>query len=683
MLEKESKPANDISTVSVQIEALRAQLRYHEYKYHVEDAPEIPDAEYDKLMNALKVLEQAHPERVTPDSPTQRVGAAPLDAFDTVAHEVPMLSLDNVFDETSFLAFSKRINDRLKHDGELTFCCELKLDGLAVSLLYENGVLVRAATRGDGSTGENITANIRTIGAIPLRLHGDTIPQRLEVRGEVFMKHKGFEALNEEARRTGGKVFANPRNAAAGSLRQLDPRVTATRPLTFLCYGVGLVEGGALPDTHWQRLMQFRDWGLPVSDRIRLCTGSDAVLDFYRQVEQERGALGFDIDGVVIKVNELTLQERLGFVARAPRWAVAFKFPAQEQLTWLRDVEFQVGRTGAITPVARLEPVAVAGVVVSNATLHNADEIERLGVQIGDRVAVRRAGDVIPQIVSVVLSERPADARPVVFPTHCPVCGSDVERVEGEAVARCTGGLFCAAQRKEALKHFVSRRALDVEGMGDKIIDQLVDKEYVKTPADLLRLDIGILTRLDRMGPKSAQNLVNALNKAKSTTFARFLYALGIRDVGEATAANLAAHFGTLEALQAADLDALQQVQDVGIVVATHVRNFLDEAHNQQVIQELIGDDVGLHWPDPVVVDVEASTSPFAGKTVVLTGSLSLLSRDEAKDRLTALGAKVSGSVSKKTDLVIAGEAAGSKLTKAQELGIDVIDEAEMMRLLG
>ncbi|QDX29083.1 NAD-dependent DNA ligase LigA [Dickeya poaceiphila] len=683
MLENESKPADDIATVSVQIEALRAQLRYHEYKYHVDDAPEIPDAEYDNLMNALKMLEQAHPELVTPDSPTQRVGAAPLDAFDTVAHDVPMLSLDNVFDEASFLAFCKRINDRLKNDGELTFCCELKLDGLAVSLLYENGVLVRAATRGDGTTGENITANIRTIGAIPLRLHGDNIPARLEVRGEVFMKHKGFEALNADARRTGGKVFANPRNAAAGSLRQLDPRITATRPLTFLCYGVGVVEGGTLPDTHWQRLMQFREWGLPVSERIRLCTGSDAVLDFYRQVEHERETLGFDIDGVVIKVNELALQERLGFVARAPRWAVAFKFPAQEQLTWLRDVEFQVGRTGAITPVARLEPVTVAGVVVSNATLHNADEIERLGVQIGDRVAVRRAGDVIPQIVSVVLSERPADARPVVFPPQCPVCGSDVERVEGEAVARCTGGLFCGAQRKEALKHFVSRRALDVEGMGDKIIDQLVEKEYVKTPADLFRLDIGILTRLDRMGPKSAQNLVNALSKAKSTTFARFLYALGIRDVGEATAANLAAHFGTLDALQAADLEVLQQVQDVGIVVATHVRNFLDEAHNQQVIQELIGDDVGIHWPDPVIVDVEASNSPFAGKTVVLTGSLSVLSRDEAKDRLTALGAKVSGSVSKKTNLVIAGEAAGSKLTKAQELGIEVIDEAEMMRLLG
>ncbi|ACZ78175.1 NAD-dependent DNA ligase LigA [Dickeya zeae] len=683
MLEKESKTADDIAAVAAQVEALRAQLRYHEYKYHVEDAPEIPDAEYDTLMNTLKVLEQAHPELVTPDSPTQRVGAAPLDAFDTVAHDVPMLSLDNVFDEASFLAFCKRINDRLKNDAELTFCCELKLDGLAVSLLYEQGVLVRAATRGDGTTGENITANIRTIGAIPLRLHGDNIPTRLEVRGEVFMKHKGFEALNEEARRTGGKVFANPRNAAAGSLRQLDPRITATRPLTFLCYGVGLVEGGTLPDTHWQRLMQFRDWGLPVSDRIRLCTGSEAVLNFYRQVEQERETLGFDIDGVVIKVNELALQERLGFVARAPRWAVAFKFPAQEQLTWLRDVEFQVGRTGAITPVARLEPVAVAGVVVSNATLHNADEIERLGIQIGDRVAVRRAGDVIPQIVSVVLSERPSDARPIVFPEHCPVCGSELERVEGEAVTRCTGGLFCAAQRKEALKHFVSRRALDVEGMGDKIIDQLVEKEYVKTPADLLRLDIGILTRLDRMGPKSAQNLVSALDKAKSTTFARFLYALGIRDVGEATAANLASHFGTLDALQAADLEALQQVPDVGIVVATHVRHFLDEAHNQQVIQALISDEVGIHWPDPVRVDVEASTSPFAGKTVVLTGSLSQLSRDEAKDRLTALGAKVSGSVSKKTDLVIAGEAAGSKLAKAQELGIAVIDEAEMMRLLG
>ncbi|ACS84645.1 DNA ligase, NAD-dependent [Musicola paradisiaca Ech703] len=683
MSEKKPMPMNDTSAAAVQIDALRAQLRYHEYKYHVEDAPEIPDAEYDKLMNALKLLEQAHPEWVTSDSPTQRVGATPLAGFDNVQHEVPMLSLDNVFDAESFQAFVKRIGDRLKSDEALRFCCELKLDGLAVSLLYEDGVLVRAATRGDGSTGENITSNIRTIGAIPLRLRGDNIPRRLEVRGEVFMKHKGFEALNEEARRTGGKVFANPRNAAAGSLRQLDPRITAKRPLTFFCYGVGLMEGGSLPDSHWQRLMQFREWGLPVSDRIRLCTGGDEVLAFYQHVEAVRDTLGFDIDGVVIKVDDLALQERLGFVARAPRWAVAFKFPAQEQLTWLRDVEFQVGRTGAITPVARLEPVAVAGVIVSNATLHNADEIDRLGIQIGDRVAVRRAGDVIPQIVSVVLPDRPADARPVVFPTQCPVCGSDVERVDGEVVTRCTGGLFCAAQRKEALKHFVSRRALDVEGMGDKIIDQLVEKEYVKTPAELFRLDIGILTRLERMGPKSAQNLVNALDKAKSTTFARFLYALGIRDVGEATAAGLAAHFGTLDALMTADVDTLQQVPDVGIVVATHVRHFLDEEHNQQIIRELIGPEVGLRWPDPVVVDAGALDNPFAGKTVVLTGSLSLLSRDEAKDRLTALGAKVSGSVSKKTDLVIAGEAAGSKLAKAQALGIDVIDEVEMMRLLG
>ncbi|ATA22723.1 DNA ligase (NAD(+)) LigA [Brenneria goodwinii] len=674
----------EVREATSRIAELRALLRHHEYKYHVEDAPEIPDAEYDRLMRELKNLEETYPQLVTADSPTQRVGAAPLAAFEQVHHEVPMLSLDNVFDEESYLAFNKRIGDRLKSEEDLTFCCELKLDGLAVSLLYEDGVLVRAATRGDGTTGENITSNIRTIGAIPLRLVGDNIPRRLEVRGEVFMKHGGFEKLNEEARRTGGKVFANPRNAAAGSLRQLDPRITAKRPLTFFCYGWGLLEGGALPNSHWQRLMQFREWGLPVSDRIKLCTGSQEVLDFYRHIEEVRGSLGFDIDGVVIKVDDLALQDRLGFVARAPRWAVAFKFPAQEQLTWVRDVEFQVGRTGAITPVARLEPVAVAGVVVSNATLHNADEIERLGLQIGDRVIVRRAGDVIPQIVGVVESERPQNTRPILFPTACPVCGSDVERIEGEAVTRCTGGLICGAQRKESLKHFVSRRALDVDGLGDKIIDQLVEKEYVKTPADLFRLSAGILTGLDRMGPKSAQNLANALEKAKNTTLARFLYALGIRDVGEATAANLAAHFGSLDALFAADEEALQEVSDVGTVVATHVRHFLEEEHNQQVIRELTDPDgINIHWPAPTVVKAEEIDSPFAGKTLVLTGSLSILSRDEAKDRLTALGAKVSGSVSKKTDMVIAGEAAGSKLTKAQELGIPVIDEAEMIRLLG
>ena len=660
---------------------LRTTLRHHEYLYHVMDTPEIPDAEYDRLMRELRELEAQYPELITPDSPTQRVGAAPLASFSQIRHEVPMLSLDNVFDEESFLAFNKRVQDRLKNTDNLTYCCELKLDGLAVSILYENGLLVQAATRGDGTTGEDITSNVRTIRAIPLKLRGDNIPQRLEVRGEVFLPQAGFEKINEEARRTGGKVFANPRNAAAGSLRQLDPRITAKRPLTFFCYGVGVLEGGELPRSHSARLQQFKFWGLPVSERVKLCHSPEEVLTYYRKVEEDRPNLGFDIDGVVIKVDSLALQEQLGFVARAPRWAVAFKFPAQEQMTFVRDVEFQVGRTGAITPVARLEPVHVAGVLVSNATLHNADEIERLGLRIGDKVVIRRAGDVIPQVVNVVLSERPEETREIVFPTHCPVCHSDVERVEGEVVTRCTGGLICGAQRKEALKHFVSRRALDVDGMGDKIIDQLVEKEYVHTPADLFQLTPGKLTGLDRMGPKSAQNVVDALEKSKETTFARFLYALGIREVGEATAAGLAAHFGTIEALEQASIDDLQKVPDVGIVVATHVRNFFAEESNREVIAQLRKE--GVRWPAPVVVNAEEIDSPFAGKTVVLTGSLSQLSRDDAKARLAALGAKVAGSVSKKTDLVIAGEAAGSKLAKAQELGIAVIDEDEMLRLLG
>ncbi|WP_310606747.1 NAD-dependent DNA ligase LigA [Buttiauxella brennerae] len=671
-----------MDTIEQKITQLRTTLRHHEYLYHVLDTPEIPDAEYDRLMGELRALEEAHPEFITADSPTQRVGAAPLSEFTQVRHEVPMLSLDNAFDEASYLAFNKRVQDRLKSAEAITFCCELKLDGLAVSLLYEDGILVRAATRGDGTTGENITANVRTIRSIPLKLRGENIPRRLEVRGEVFLPQAGFEKINEEARRTGGKIFANPRNAAAGSLRQLDPRITAKRPLTFFCYGVGLLEGGELPASHHGRLQQFKEWGLPVSDRIRLCNTPEEVLAFYHQVEADRPKLGFDIDGVVIKVDSLALQETLGFVARAPRWAVAFKFPAQEQMTFVRDVEFQVGRTGAITPVARLEPVQVAGVLVSNATLHNADEIERLGLRIGDRVVIRRAGDVIPQVVGVVESERPENTTEIVFPTHCPVCGSDVERVEGEAVARCTGGLICGAQRKEALKHFVSRRALDVDGMGDKIIDQLVEKEYVHTPADLFRLTAGKLTGLDRMGPKSAQNVVDALEKAKETTFARFLYALGVREVGEATAAGLAAHFGSLDALIAASIEDLQKVPDVGIVVATHTFNFFAEESNREVIRQLT-EEAGVHWPTPVIIKAEEIDSPFAGKTVVLTGSLSIMSRDDAKARLVALGAKVAGSVSKKTDLVIAGEAAGSKLVKAQELGIEVIDEAEMIRLLG
>ncbi|MDC9589607.1 NAD-dependent DNA ligase LigA [Xenorhabdus sp. XENO-10] len=664
------------------INELKTTLRHHEYLYHVMDAPEIPDAEYDRLMRELKALEEQHPVLITADSPTQRVGAAPLTAFEQVRHVIPMLSLDNVFDEESYLAFDKRVRDRLKDSQDLVFCCELKLDGLAVSLLYENGELVQAATRGDGTTGENITANVRTICAIPLRLKGDNIPARVEIRGEVFMKQGGFEKLNEEARRTGNKVFANPRNAAAGSLRQLDPRITAKRPLTFYCYGVGVLEGGELPASHYERLIQFKRWGLPVSDKMKLCQGTQQVMDFYHDIEQQRPTLGFDIDGVVIKVDSLGLQERLGFVARAPRWATAFKFPAQEQMTIVRDVEFQVGRTGAITPVARLEPVLVAGVTVSNATLHNADEIERLGLLIGDSVVIRRAGDVIPQVVGVVYESRPAETQAVIFPEHCPVCGSDIERVEGEAVARCTGGLFCGAQRKEALKHFVSRRAMDVDGMGEKIIEQLVDKEYVKTPADLFRLTAGKLTGLERMGPKSAQNVIAALDKSKKTTFARFIYSLGIREVGEATAANLVSHFGTLEKLRAADIEALIAVQDVGGVVASHVVNFFSEPHNQVVIDDLV-DNIGIHWESAANPRLDEADSLFTGKIVVLTGSLSRLSRDEAKDKLTALGAKVTGSVSKKTDLVIAGEAAGSKLAKANELGIAVIDEEEMLRLLG
>ncbi|HGM5002144.1 TPA: NAD-dependent DNA ligase LigA [Serratia marcescens] len=672
-----------MESIIQQINQLRATLRHHEYQYHVLDAPEVPDAEYDRLMRELRELESAHPELITADSPTQRVGAAPLEEFVKVRHEVPMLSLDNVFDAEKFRAFDKKVSSRLKNAFDITYCCELKLDGVAVNLLYEDGWLVRASTRGDGTTGEDITQNIRTIRSIPLRLFSADVPKRIEIRGEVIMKEDSFEALNEVARKKGGKIFANPRNAAAGSLRQLDPKVTASRKLFFYCYGVGLVDGAILPNNQYDRLKLFEKWRLPLTKHVILSENSNQVIDFYKKIQSIRAGLGFDIDGIVVKVNSIELQEKLGFVARSPRWAIAFKYPAQEQITIIKDVEFQVGRTGAITPVARLEPVQVSGVIVSNATLHNADEILRLGIHIGDRVVIRRAGDVIPQVMSVIESDRPEDAREVVFPLHCPVCGSDVERVEGEAVARCTGGLICGAQRKEALKHFVSRRALDVEGMGDKIIEQLVDKEYVKNPADLFRLSAGILTGLDRMGPKSAQNLVNALEKSKQTTFARFLYALGIREVGEATAANLAAHFGSLEKLFAADIEALKEVPDVGEVVAKHTRNFLDEALNQQVINELVGAEIGIHWPAPVVVAAEEIDSPFAGKTVVLTGSLSQLSRDEAKDRLTALGAKVSGSVSKKTDLVIAGEAAGSKLAKAQELGIAVIDEAEMIRLLG
>ena len=659
-----------------QIDTLRQDLRRYEYEYHVLDNPTIPDAEYDRLFHQLKALEAAHPELITADSPTQRVGAKPLSGFAQIRHEIPMLSLDNAFSDEEFYAFVKRIEDRLIRLPEpLTFCCEPKLDGLAVSILYVNGILTQAATRGDGTTGEDITANIRTIRNIPLQLLMDNPPVRLEVRGEVFMPHAGFERLNQQALEKGEKTFANPRNAAAGSLRQLDPKITSKRPLVLNAYGIGIAEGVDLPNTHYDRLQWLKSIGIPVNPEIRLCNGTDEVLDFYRDIQNKRSSLGYDIDGTVLKINDIALQEKLGFISKAPRWAIAYKFPAQEELTRLNDVEFQVGRTGAITPVAKLEPVFVAGVTVSNATLHNGDEIERLDIAIGDTVVIRRAGDVIPQIIGVLHDRRPADARPIVFPETCPVCDSAIVRIEGEAAARCTGGLFCAAQRKEALKHFVSRKAMDIDGVGGKLIEQLVDRELVHTPADLFKLDLTTLTRLERMGAKSAENALASLEKAKNTTLARFIFALGIREVGEATALNLANHFKSLEALQNANLEALQQVPDVGEVVANRILAFWHEPHNVAVVNDLIAQ--GVHWE--TVETKEVTENRFKGKTVVLTGTLTQMGRNEAKALLQDMGAKVSGSVSAKTDFVIAGDAAGSKLTKAQELGVTVLTEEEFL----
>ena len=661
------------------LEQLKETLHYHAVRYYVEDSPEIPDAEYDRLMQQLLKIEQENPDLVTVDSPSQRVGGAPLDGFTQVTHEIPMLSLDNAFSDEDLDAFNKRMSDRAPLADLSTFCCEPKLDGLAVSLLYENGMLVQAATRGDGTTGENITENVRTISSIPLKLQGQGWPTRIEVRGEVFMPKAGFEKLNEQALKKGEKVFVNPRNAAAGSLRQLDSRITAKRPLAFYAYSVGVVEGAELSGSHYQRFLQLKSWGLPMCPETKQLSSLGDVKAYYQDIMARRDALAYEIDGVVIKVDNIAAQEVLGFVARAPRWAIAYKFPAQEEITLLNDVEFQVGRTGAITPVAKLEPVFVGGVTVSNATLHNADEIERLGVMVGDSVIIRRAGDVIPQIVAVVMERRPNTAKEIVFPEACPVCGSDVERVEGEAVARCTGGLVCQAQRKEALKHFVSRKALDVDGLGVKVIEQLVDREMVETPADLFKLSAGVLTVLDRMGPKSAQNVVNALNKAKETTLARFLYSLGIREVGEATAMNLAQHFKSLDLVQAATHEQLVEVQDIGDIVASHITSFFSQENNREVVEKLL--ELGVTWP-AIEAPVEGQSLPLEGKTVVLTGSLSQLGRSEAKAALQALGAKVTGSVSKKTDILFAGEAAGSKLTKAQDLGIEIRNEQDLIDLI-
>jgi DNA ligase (NAD+) len=663
--------------VAARATRLRARLEDANYRYYVLDAPTISDAEYDRLFRELQDLEARYPGLATPDSPTQRVGAAPAEAFGTVKHKVPMLSVNNAFTEEEVAAFDRRVREAAGTDA-VEYCCEPKFDGLAVSLAYERGAFVRGATRGDGYSGEDVSANLRTIRAIPLRLRGAQPPRLVEVRGEVLIYRRDFDRLNASQREKGEKEFANPRNAAAGSLRQLDSRVTASRPLRFFAYGVGEVEGLRLPPTQARLLAALAELGLPVCEERGVATGTEGLLGFYRRLGEKRERLPYDIDGVVYKVNRLDLQRELGFVARAPRFALAHKFPAEEATTEVTAIEVQVGRTGAVTPVARLAPIFVGGATVTNATLHNEDEVRRKDVWRGDTVAVRRAGDVIPEVVRVVKpgARRPSDA--FHMPKHCPECGSHVVRLPDEAIARCTGGLFCPAQRKQALLHFASRRALDIEGLGEKLVDQLVDAELVRTPADLYKLGLGELAALERMGEKSAQNLLGELEKSKRTTLARFVYALGIRNVGEATARDLASHFGALEPLMDADEERLQEVPDVGPVVAMSIRRFFAERHNREVVQALRR--AGVRWEEGR--RREAAGGPGAGKTFVLTGTLPTMSREEATELIESRGGKVTGSVSKKTDYVVAGAEPGAKLAKAEALGVPVLDEAGLLKLL-
>ena len=670
-------------------------IHQYNHQYYVLDEPSVPDVEYDRLMRELIAIELEDPSLKSLDSPSQKVGGEALKAFTQVTHQVPMLSLDNVFSDDEWQAFVKRIHDRLVSDKVFEICAEPKLDGLAVSLRYEQGILVQAATRGDGAVGENITENVRTIKSIPLKLIGDDYPSVLEVRGEVFMPKSSFDALNEQALKKGEKAFANPRNAAAGSLRQLDSKITAKRNLAFYVYGVGFIgdsnqnlssEGiqitnkyneDWLSSSHYQRLCQLKKLGLPMCPEVKLLKGSDLVDAFYQNILKLREQLSYEIDGTVFKVDDIALQSKLGFVARAPRWAMAYKFPAQEETTQLLDVDFQVGRTGAITPVARLNPIFVGGVTVSNATLHNQDEIDRLGIKINDFVTIRRAGDVIPQIVSVQLHKRPENAADIIFPTTCPVCDSEALRAEGEAVLRCTGGLFCAAQRKEAIKHFASRKALDVDGLGDKLVEQLVDEKLISTPADLFRLTELDVSIMERMGKKSAANLISGLVNARQTTLPKFVYSLGIREVGETTASNLAHYFLTFEAIKLASEEQLQKVPDVGAIVARNIIHFFKQQHNIDVVNDL---ETIMTWP--IIETKSADQQPLLDKTFVITGTLSQMGRNEAKAALQSLGAKVSGSVSTKTHYLVAGEKAGSKLTKAQDLGVEVLNEDDLVNLL-
>ncbi|TLY62899.1 MAG: NAD-dependent DNA ligase LigA [Gammaproteobacteria bacterium] len=657
---------------------LRAQIAQHDYRYYVLDDPLIPDAEYDRLMLELRALESAQPELITPDSPTQRVSGTPGGSFGEVVHKVAMLSLDNAFSEEDVQAFDRRVHERLGVTGDLDYVAEPKLDGLAVTVIYRDGLLAQAATRGDGLTGEDVTPNVRTIRAVPQRLRPPA-PRLLEARGEIFMPLAGFERMNREARERGEKVFVNPRNAAAGSLRQLDARITASRPLTAFFYGLGALEGAAPPARQSELLEWLRRLGLPTSRDARTVRGVAGCLGYYRELGERRSSLPYQIDGVVYKLDDRADQERLGFVSRAPRWAIAHKFAPDEALTVVRDIEFQVGRTGALTPVARLAPVFVSGVTVSNVTLHNIDEVHRKDVRVGDTVVVRRAGDVIPEVVSVVPDRRREDARPVQLPERCPVCGSRVLRVEGEAVARCTGGFTCSAQRQEALRHFASRRALDIEGLGERMIEQLVERDQVKSPADLYALTVPQLAQLERMGEKSAANLLAAIEKSKQTTLPRLLYGLGIRDVGEATALALARHFGSLERLMSADERTIQQVPDVGPVVAAHIAAFFASEEHLRVIKALR--DKGVTWPD--LEPTPRSTGSLTGRTFVITGTLSSMTREQAQEALTARGAKVTASVSKKTSYIVAGGEAGSKLARAEELGVPVLDEQQFLELLG
>ena len=663
-----------------ELENLKTQLNYHGHRYYVLDDPEVPDAEYDRLFRRLVEIEEKHPEWVTEDSPSKRVGGAPLEAFDQVQHDLPMLSLENAFSYDDLVAFDKRIKERLKTDQTIAYACEPKYDGIAISLRYENGILMRGATRGDGSVGENITENIKTIGSIPLRLFGSGYPKILEVRGEIYITKAGFEQLNKNALELGEKPFANPRNAAAGSLRQLDSRITASRPLTLCAYSVGYVSGGNLPESHSKILAQLQDWGFFLSEERQVAHGVEQCHAYYETLKSKRASLDYDIDGIVFKVDAINLQEKLGFVARAPRWAIAHKFPAQEEITLLKDVEFQVGRTGAITPVAKLEPVFVGGVTVSNASLHNRDEIERLDIKIGDTVVVRRAGDVIPQVVSVVLSKRPESAKTISFPEVCPVCGSELEMKTDEAVIRCTGGpLFCGAQKKEAIKHFVSRTAMNVDGLGDKLVEQLVDENIIRSAADLYALDFEEIANLERMGKKSAENLAKAIEVSKNTTLPRFLYSLGIREVGQATATNIVQHFRRFDAIRSADENSLLEVNDVGPVVAKFVVEFFASPDNLSIIEQLISS--GIKWQEQSSEDPILNL-PLSGKIFVITGTLEKMSRDKAKEQLQNLGAKVTGSVSAKTDCLVAGPGAGSKLTKAQSLGIEILNEEEFLALI-